>query len=654
MILTCNKYGNSIVLQYAESLSKCQPVTNDSNYLYMMMFHSAGDPPLQDGTDVHSYAIVTSWDLLLENNDIKLYHGTDELSVTVHRLDEPIVFKSEELELATNFHYTLFDKILCLKGAHLEADYFKSSLKRYLVIPVTILAGYGNVTGIIDYDLMREVVQNNCSVKWPCSPAEYNNALVSVNHRSDIDQVTQSHRLYNVTRVCTDKSPRSPFPDAQWKTFQDFYHSKYNYNFNYPDQPLLEVTYASARLDHLTPRQSHSSVGEEMTRKTQELFPEFCEVQPLSSEMYKLARFLPSLFYRLESMLSAHELITEVNSSSHDEFTSPSNSLVMQALTLQGAQDCFNMERLELLGDTFLKMITTVFLFSTLPATASVSVITHKRSNMFSNVRLYFLAMNKSIPSKIKSTVFKARSMWLPPGYRLNEGDVRYEQFVSQMIPDKRVADCAEALVGAYILEGGITAGVKFLEWLEFFKIHHSSTMARSLLSDHPLDILLASGVLEKYFSSTCAKRPSATAEVEKKLFAGLQQFDRLWTFQDKYILLEAMTHISYTYNRATGSYQRLELLGDAILDYLITSYIYCSCPDYDEGQVSLLRSALVSNTTLALIAVINSFHKAVKHNSPKLFSKIQQFTSADVVRQLITKDPSGGVVLYTDNELVY
>lgn len=623
------------------------------------MFCPVGDNPPQAGEELQSYGIITSQHLALDSNNITLYHGNEELSVTMHRLQKLVRLDQEELELVRNFHYTLFDKILCLKGSHLEAD-FKNSLKCYVVIPIIILAGFDLVEGFIDKDLMYKVVQNKNTVKWPCSPIEYNNTLVRVNHRSDIDSVTKSHQLYCVTKVHTDKSPRSAFPDGQWKTFQDYYRDKYNYSFSDPDQPLLEVTYASPRLDHLTQRHSQSS-GEDTTRKTQGLFPEICEIHPLSVEMYKLARFLPSFFYRFESMLSAHELITEVNLSFYgsDKFTSPSCFLVMQALTLQGAQDSFNMERLELLGDTFIKMIATVFLYSTLlPATAPVSILTNKRSEMFSNIRLYLLAKKKDIPSKMKATIFKARSMWLPPGYKFTDSSrgVEYEQLTSQTIPDKRVADCTEALIGAYIVTGGITAGLRFLEWLGFFKMQLSATVTNTnnLLPRRPLDILLTSNMLEKYFGSPHTERQLPSVEVERKLFAGLQKFDKIWKFHDKYILLEAMTHVSYTYNRITGSYQRLELLGDAILDYLITIFIYCQHPDYDEGKVSLLRSALVSNTTLALFAVVHSFHKALKHNSPKLFSKIQQFTeaSAHVVRQL--KDLYEDVVFYeSDNDMV-
>ena len=627
----------------------------------MIMVHSASKKQPQGIEDMKSYGIFTKHYLPLDDNNVMLYQGNEKLRVTLHRLEERITVRSEDIKLYTDFHYVLFDKILGLNGAHLEAKDFGSSSKCYMIIPITIIAGSGSMTALIDDDLMRAVVRNERTLKWPCSPDQYSNKLVEVNHRSDIDSVTHNRHLYRVTKVCTDKSPRSSFPTDEWKTYQDFYYSKYNYSFSDPNQPLLEVTYASNRLEFLIQRPNHSYEGEDVAKKTIELFPQICDVHPLSVEMYNLARLLPSFLYRMESMWNAYDLIKVVNLSCYGagEFKSPKFSLVVEALTLQGAQDQFNMERLELLGDAFLKMVSTVYLHSTLPD-AMVSTVTNRRSTMISNTRLYYLAKKNNIPNKMKATVFKARNMWLPPGYKLNDdkrGEIEYDQITSQMIADKRLADCVEALIGAYILSGGIVAGLRFLEWLGFFKNQHSSksnTISSNSLPSNPLDILLTSSVLDDYLKSPDRKRQPAGGEEAKKLCAGLQKFDNLWSFQDKYILVEAMTHISYTYNRVTNSYQHLELLGDAILDYLIISYIYCEYPDYDEGKVSLLRSAIVNNTSLALFALVHDLHKAVKHNSPKLFSKIQQFATAstEIVQKL--KSHYGDVVHYdSDNDLV-
>ncbi len=92
-------------------------------------------------------------------------------------------------------------------------------------------------------------------------------------------------------------------------------------------------------------------------------------------------------------------------------------------------------------------------------------------------------------------------------------------------------------------------------------------------------------------------------------------------------LLLEAFTHPSYSDNTITGSYQRLEFLGDAILDFLVTQHIYNNCKkDLRPGELTDLRSALVNNNIFAVIAVQNNYQKYLKEESPHLFTTIGHF----------------------------
>lgn len=71
------------------------------------------------------------------------------------------------------------------------------------------------------------------------------------------------------------------------------------------------------------------------------------------------------------------------------------------------------------------------------------------------------------------------------------------------------------------------------------------------------------------------------------------------YRFSDVDLLRQALTHRS-----ATGSNnERLEYLGDAILDFVISDALFKARPDATEGDLSRLRSSLVKDTTLAEIA---------------------------------------------------
>jgi ribonuclease-3 len=75
--------------------------------------------------------------------------------------------------------------------------------------------------------------------------------------------------------------------------------------------------------------------------------------------------------------------------------------------------------------------------------------------------------------------------------------------------------------------------------------------------------------------------------------------------FRDRTLLERAVTHPSLTQDRADGleSYQRLEFLGDAVLQLILTEALYDLFPSDREGLLSRRRSALANGTFLAGLA---------------------------------------------------
>lgn len=84
---------------------------------------------------------------------------------------------------------------------------------------------------------------------------------------------------------------------------------------------------------------------------------------------------------------------------------------------------------------------------------------------------------------------------------------------------------------------------------------------------------------------------------------------------QDKELLKNALIHSSYTKENEISSlenYERLEFLGDAILKLCISDYLYRTFPNYDEGQLSKIRSIIVSDNVLAELAQKNSISELI------------------------------------------
>lgn len=79
------------------------------------------------------------------------------------------------------------------------------------------------------------------------------------------------------------------------------------------------------------------------------------------------------------------------------------------------------------------------------------------------------------------------------------------------------------------------------------------------------------------------------------------------FTFTDKSLLQRALTHRSYLNENPDlplTDNERLEFLGDAVLDFLTAEHLYHRFPEMQEGELTNLRSALVREETLARFAL--------------------------------------------------
>ncbi|MFT6146983.1 MAG: ribonuclease-3 [Myxococcota bacterium] len=76
------------------------------------------------------------------------------------------------------------------------------------------------------------------------------------------------------------------------------------------------------------------------------------------------------------------------------------------------------------------------------------------------------------------------------------------------------------------------------------------------------------------------------------------------YTFTDRQLFAEALTHSSYAHEQKCRDNERLEFLGDAVLQVAISHALFAAFPKGDEGRLSRARAMLVNTQTLAMISI--------------------------------------------------
>lgn len=111
--------------------------------------------------------------------------------------------------------------------------------------------------------------------------------------------------------------------------------------------------------------------------------------------------------------------------------------------------------------------------------------------------------------------------------------------------------------------------------------------------------------------------------------------------FKDKNLLMQAFIHRSYiNENGGTGlsHNERLEFLGDAVLELIVTDFLFKKYPGYTEGELTALRSALVNAIIISEVASrigMNDFLLLSKGES-KDNGKARQYILANTYEALV------------------
>ncbi|MEF2642108.1 MAG: ribonuclease III [Clostridia bacterium] len=80
------------------------------------------------------------------------------------------------------------------------------------------------------------------------------------------------------------------------------------------------------------------------------------------------------------------------------------------------------------------------------------------------------------------------------------------------------------------------------------------------------------------------------------------------YRFKNKLILKNALTHTSYANENNVQSNEKLEFLGDSILEFISSKYIYSKYPNLKEGEMTKVRADVVCEKSLYKVALKHNF----------------------------------------------
>ena len=111
------------------------------------------------------------------------------------------------------------------------------------------------------------------------------------------------------------------------------------------------------------------------------------------------------------------------------------------------------------------------------------------------------------------------------------------------------------------------------------------------------------------------------------------------YTFKNKELLKTALTHTSYAYEKNVQSNEKLEFLGDSILEFVSSVYLYSNYSNLKEGEMTKVRAQVVCEESLYKVAKSHDFSDFLRLGKSEKMSggKIKTAILADSVEAVIT-----------------
>ncbi|TPX55092.1 hypothetical protein PhCBS80983_g05612 [Powellomyces hirtus] len=606
--LRSKKKGATWPITLPENLLKCwRPTESDiiEAHLNIIDFAPAGQ---NFATSV--LGLISVSQLPTSPLEFSLWPQLIEAKVRVQSSSQKLSLSLKQYQLARSYNHLVLSPMLQAKLFPNDNDY------SLLVVPLKIAPGT-----VVDL----EKTHASTLIDW--ENAEYCQSFEPSQHRQRIiytDEVSQhilvdaAHwdRKYFAIERLDDKNPFDPVPftDTNFKCAADWYKRKKAIR---QDQPVIKARLVTRKFNMVA---SHSIAEVESVDAKRDgdvfLIPQYCQPYPIKQNVLKAAVMLPSILYYIEVTCRAAELRQKLEL----PVTMPK---LIEALAAPSAVMQNNYQRLETLGDAFLKAALTLHLYALYPDRHE-GVMTMMSHKLQSNYELYQRGKAWGLPGYIISCKL-ARSEWRPmianPGWEKeiiidDDGNTEFENptdkpkapsavTLTHRLSTKQIADTVEAILGACLDDSGVQGAAQALH--NMFSVYFRVDWAEYAIALEDLP------------------KPQGEMRADKKVFVAKVEELTGYKFKNPWLLAEALTHPSSP-DLSVQSYQRLEYLGDAILGMLAVRHFFYKYPNLPPGRLTDLKDAAVNNAFLACISANLGLHYYIDRFSAAMDQDIADY----------------------------
>ncbi|KAI0303519.1 hypothetical protein B0F90DRAFT_1896870 [Multifurca ochricompacta] len=440
----------------------------------------------------------------------------------------------------------------------------------------------------------------------------------------------QHGRLFLLHRIRFDLTPLSKPPMDSREAGFETYREYHNWCFRkrkcpFPEVPtegpLIEATLIlkqTSRAYQLLPRNDSVDVKMNLDEDARPfLFPlAFTRLFTMSEEMSSLFGFFPRLLHRVQDVWRARNARIGLG------LPPILDDHLIEATTLPAAAAGFNNQRLETLGDSVLKLCTSVHLYNKFPY-CHEGQLDHLRRRSISNRPL--MARAKAIGLEHYLNV-EGQNVRIWPTVVADDSptlqDVTYsDRIVKRRMARRSLQDCMEAIIGAGYLSGGIPMAIQVGSALGLNFGGPGPWQMRYTLQPH--------------------SQPAFSRYTELQDGLGYE-------FQHAELLQEALMHSSFWSGGKSNHYGLADFRVEAVVDLVVMTYLHKKFPQANSGQLSSLRSRAVCGPVLAFVAVrVLNLHKFLLANNSELIEAIEKYipilhamSSRDMVLQSWAHDP--------------